>query len=152
MSAWRSMDPWNTKVLVELMIASASATSASSAVISLTRSGVRCESRASAFRVMTDRVLRGRQPEHVADPAQGVDEPRLNRVDLPAEHGHVGLHDAGVATEVVVPHVVQDLHLGQHPVGVAHEVTEQLELGGGELDLLPGPPTLVAFLVELADV
>jgi hypothetical protein len=45
--------------------------------------------------------------------------------------------------------VVQDLHLGQHPVGVAHEVTEQLELGGGELDLLAGPPHLVALLVQL---
>jgi hypothetical protein len=44
--------------------------------------------------------------------------------------------------------MIEDLHLGQHPVGVAHEVAEQLELGGGELDLLAVPPDLVAVLVE----
>ena len=44
--------------------------------------------------------------------------------------------------------MVEDLHLGQHPVGVAHEVPQQLELGGGELNLLPAAPYLVAFLVE----
>ena len=44
--------------------------------------------------------------------------------------------------------MVQDLHLGQHPVGVTHEVPEQLELGGRKLDLLSRPPHLVAFLVQ----
>src|SRR5215472_6417599 len=93
--------------------------------------------------------LGGRQPEHVPDTAQGVDQARLDGVDLAAEHRHVRLHDSCVTAEVVVPDVVQDLHLGQYPVGVAHEVPEQLELGGGELDLGAVPPHLVAVLVEL---
>ena len=50
--------------------------------------------------------------------------------------------------EVVVPDVVEDLRLGQHPVGVAHEVAQQLELGGGQRDRLAGLPHLVAVVVE----
>src|SRR5579862_6764170 len=49
--------------------------------------------------------LRGREAEHVPDPSQGVDEPGLLGVDLAAHHRDVGLDDAGVAPEVVVPHV-----------------------------------------------
>src|SRR5258708_7673660 len=92
--------------------------------------------------------LGGRKPQDVPDPAQGVDQPRFLRVHLATQHGHVRLNDARVTTEVVVPYVIEDLHLGQHPVRIAHEVPEQLELGGGELNLLPGPPHLVAFLVK----
>src|SRR5258707_14905907 len=149
---------------MKLMTTSASATRASSAVISLTRNGVRSARRRSAstgclaalpklavpapLETIENRDLRGREPEDVANPAQGVDQPRIDRVDLPAEHGDVGRHNAGVAPEVVVPDVVEDLHLGQHPVGVAHEVPEHLELRGRQLDLLAGPPYLVAVLVE----
>src|SRR5215475_14740673 len=135
-----------------LMVARATATSASTAVISLIRSGTRPGSRwAFCQRRLSpdlDDMLGGRKPEHVPDAAQGVDQPWSAAVHLAAQHGHVGLDDPGVAAEVVVPHMVEDLHLGQHPVGVAHEVPEQLELGGGQLDRLPGPPHLVAVLVE----
>src|SRR5450432_4155364 len=121
-----------------LMTASAIATSASSAEMSLTRSGVRSGScRAAVHRraggegtAMMVRLGR-REPEHVADPAEGVQQVRLGGVDLAPQHGHVRLHDAGVTAEVVVPDMVQDLHLGKHPVRVAHEVPEQLEFGGG---------------------
>src|SRR5487761_124389 len=119
-----------------LMIDRATATSASTAVISLIRSGTRPGTRRiSCQRLLnpdwTDMSeLRGRKPEHVPDPPQSVDQPRPAAVHLAAQHGHVGLDDPGVATEVVVPHVVKDLHLRQHPVGVAHEVAQQLELGG----------------------
>src|SRR5690606_12497203 len=73
--------------------------------------------------------------EHVAEAALGLDH-RLGQVlvDLAAQVGDVALDDARVAVEVVLPHVVEDLRLRQHPVGVEHEVTQQLELGGGELD------------------
>src|SRR5262249_52812851 len=63
-------------------------------------------------------------------------------------YGDVGLDDSGVTPEVVVPHVVEDLHLREHPVRVPHEVPQQLELGRGQLDLLAAPPHLVAVLVQ----
>src|ERR1700733_1589846 len=109
----------NTETEATLMIASAMITSASSAVIILTRSGVRPGSRArspcqrrSLDVVVMRSQLGGRQPQHVPDPAQRVDEAGLGGVDFAAQHGHVGLHDPGVSPEVVVPHVVENLHLG----------------------------------------
>src|SRR5215831_21067902 len=103
-----------------LMAASAMTTSASTAVISLIRSGTRpgscrifCQRRLRPNPDDMSGLLRGRKPEHVPDAAQGVDQPWPAAVHLTAQHGHVGLDDPGVAAEVVVPHVVEDLHLGQ---------------------------------------
>ncbi|BCB81738.1 hypothetical protein Pflav_081480 [Phytohabitans flavus] len=45
--------------------------------------------------------------------------------------------------------MVEDLRLGKHPVGVEHQVAQQLELGGRELDALAGPVDLVGLLVQL---
>src|ERR1039458_383077 len=102
-----------------LMMASAMITRASSAVIILTRSGARPDTRrrspcqrCSLDVVVMANQLRGGQAQHVPDPAQRVDEPGLGRVDLAAQYGHVRLHDPGVAPEVVVPYVVENLHLG----------------------------------------
>ena len=44
----------------------------------------------------------------------------------------------GVAAPVVLPDVVEDLRLRQHAAGVEHQVAQQLELGGGQVDGLPG--------------
>src|SRR5215470_12230327 len=111
-----------------LMAPSAIKTSASTAVISLIRSGTRPGScRAFCQRRLDPGcgdMLGGGQPEHVPDAAQGVDQPRPAAVHLAAQLGHIGLDDPSVAAEVVIPYVVEDLHLGQHPVGVAHEVAE----------------------------
>src|ERR1035437_8412429 len=116
-----------------LMTASAIATSPSSAEMSLTRSGVRSGNCRAAFHrraggEVTAIMVRlgGREPEHVADPAEGVQQVRLGGVDLAPQHGDVRLHDAGITAAVVVPDMVEDLHLGQHPVRVAHEVPEQI--------------------------
>src|SRR5271165_568309 len=115
-----------------LMTASAMTTRANTAAISLVRSDVRLEIRRTTSQgraaqwpvrplapsaVMPDQYLRRRQPQHVPDAAQGMDQPRFLGVDLAPQHGHVRLHDARIAAEVVVPHVIEDLHLGQHPVG-----------------------------------
>src|SRR5215467_16266344 len=142
-------------MLAMLITASAIATSARTAVISLIRNGTRPDSCRKACRRLADpgwnvvdmRLGRG-EAEHVPDAAQGVDQPRLGAVHLAAQHGYVRLDDPGVAAEVVVPHMVENLHLGQHPVRVAHEVAEQLELGRGKLYRLPGAPHFVAVLVE----
>src|SRR5215831_9579941 len=93
------------------------ATRASTAVISLIRSGVRPGSRRTfcqrPLNPDSSDMLGRREPEHVPDAAQGVDQPWPAAVHLAAQHGHIGLDDPGVAAEVVVPHVVEDLHLGQ---------------------------------------
>src|SRR4051794_11617344 len=56
-----------------------------------------------------------RQAQGVAHPADGVQQPGLGGVDLAAQVGDVGLDDVRLPVEVVVPHVVEDLRLRQHP-------------------------------------
>src|SRR5206468_3637344 len=63
--------------------------------------------------------------------------------------GDVELDDVGLASEVVVPHPIEDLRLRQHPLGVAHQEAQQLELGRGQVDLRTCTSYLVAVLVEL---
>src|SRR5580693_4304956 len=72
--------------------------------------------------------------QDVADAADGVDQRDAARIDLLPQVADVQLDHVGLAAEVVVPHPVEDLGLGQHPPGVAHHEPEQLELGRGELD------------------
>ena len=50
-------------------------------------------------------------------------------VDLLAQVADVGLDDVGVAVEVVLPHVVEDLRLRERPAGVEHQVAQELVLG-----------------------
>ncbi|OEI67493.1 Transcriptional regulator (modular protein) [Curtobacterium sp. ER1/6] len=87
--------------------------------------------------------------QHVAEPALRLDD-RLGRVlvELAPEVRDVGLDDARVAVEVVLPHVVEDLRLRQHPVRVEHEVAEELELCRGQLDLRVTDGDLVRVLVH----
>src|SRR5215467_3290293 len=95
-----------------LITTRAMVTSTSTAAISLALSGVlpgrtltdRQRPRAQS-RGAIGRSLRGRQPHDVANAAQGVQQVRLCRVDLAAQDGDIGLDDAGVAAEVVVPDV-----------------------------------------------
>ena len=51
--------------------------------------------------------------------------------------------------EVVLPDVVEDLRLGQHPARVEQQVAQQLELGGRQRDQPAGTPHLVRLLVQL---
>src|SRR6478752_6937315 len=101
-------------------------------------------------RVRNDRARSKLGPwlEHVPRAPHGVDHRWAPGVDLLAQVGDVELDDVGLAAEVVVPHPVEDLGLGEHALGVAHEEAQQLELGGGELDELVGPADLVAVLIE----
>src|SRR5215470_2741395 len=91
---------------------------------------------------------RGRDPHDVADAADRVDQPRLAVVELAPQIADVGLDDVAVPVEAVVPHVVEDLRLAQHPPGVDHQVTQQLELVRRQGDQAARPPYLVAVLVE----
>src|SRR5699024_1768390 len=47
------------------------------------------------------------------------------------------------------PDVVEDLLLGQHPVRVHHQIPQQFELGGGELNDLSLATNLVDVVVQL---
>ena len=87
--------------------------------------------------------------QHVSRAAHGVDHRLAPGVDLLAQVGDVELDDVGLAAEVVVPDAVEDLRLGQDPLGVAHQEAEQLELRRGQRDLRTVAAYLVAVLVEL---
>jgi hypothetical protein len=91
---------------------------------------------------------RARRRQPVAHAAHGLDERRAVHVDLLAQVAHVGLDVAGVAAEVVVPDVVEDLCLRQHARGILHEVAKEPELGGRELDRHAGSPDLVGVVIE----
>src|SRR5882724_1763492 len=101
-------------------------------------------------RSVTGSILRGdpaarimpaaltRRLQHVPDAADRMDERVTARVDLLAQVADVQLDSVRLAAEVVVPDPVQDLRLGQHPARVAHHEAQQLELGSGQVDQVPG--------------
>src|SRR5258708_21150558 len=101
-----------------LMTASAMATSARTAVISLTRSGVRpgrarrrCQARPGpAADDMAICRLGRREPQHVPDAAQRVQRVGLGGVDLPPQSRDVGLPDPGIPPDTVVPDLSPYLH------------------------------------------
>src|SRR5262245_29707933 len=68
--------------------------------------------------------------EAVAHAADRLDQPGVDVVDLAAEVADVGLDDAAVPAEVVLPDVVEDLRLGHDAPLVHEEVAEQVVLGG----------------------
>lgn len=97
------------------------------------------------------RVIPGLSPrltQHVAHAADSVDEARLVRIDLASKIGNIALYDVAVTTEIVVPHVIEDLGLAEHNLRVDHEVTQQLELGGGKIDDLAGLGDFVHVIIE----
>src|SRR5436190_14331866 len=61
----------------------------------------------------------------VAGSAHGFDRGPAERVvDLAPEVADVDLDDVGVAVEVLVPHVLEQVGLAHHDVGVAEEIFE----------------------------
>src|SRR5262245_28589871 len=110
--------------------------------------------RVTAVMVSRVRSDRGRQRdsgcrlEDIPRSTLGVDHRLPSGVDLLAQVGDVDLHDVRLTPEVVVPHPVEDLRLGQHPSRVTHQEAEQLELRGRQLDLFAATRHLVAVLVE----
>src|SRR5687767_8120243 len=93
----------------------ARATRTTSRATRVIRSGTREARGRTTSSVALIRSGAARQPQGVAHPADGVQEARLGGVDLAAEVGDVGLDHVGLAVEVVVPHVVENLRLGEHP-------------------------------------
>jgi hypothetical protein len=61
-------------------------------------------------------------------------------VQLSAQIAHVDVDDVRLGVEVVTPDGGQDLFPAQYLAGMAHEVGEQSELPGGEVEgLIPSP-------------
>src|SRR6478735_2406199 len=89
-----------------------------------------CSSRKRFATFCSSRKRSSRLTQDVPNTAQRVQQPLLAGVNLPPQIGNVGLHDVDVSTEVVAPHVVEDLGLGQHRARVDDEVPQQRELGG----------------------
>ncbi|ELP47739.1 transcriptional regulator [Mycobacterium avium subsp. paratuberculosis S5] len=77
-----------------------------------------------------------------------MQQPLLAGVDLAAQVRHVGLDDIDVTSEVVAPHVVEDLRLAQHRARVDDKVAQQREFVRRQRDRLTGLPHFVGFLVE----
>src|SRR5512132_2525975 len=81
----------------------------------------------------------GHQP--VAAAADRLDGgPPERPVELVAQVAHVDLDDVGVALELVVPDVLDDLPLGHGLAPAAEQELQQGELAGGQLDLGLAPP------------
>src|SRR5438105_6209970 len=90
-----------------------------------------------------------RRPDHIADAAHGLDQRWVAPVHLPPQVGDVGLEDAGITAEVVVPDVVQDLAPAQDPAGIDEQVAEEPVFGWRHLDRTPGTADLMSLVVQL---
>src|SRR5439155_2654258 len=90
-----------------------------------------------------------RKTEHVPHAAYGVDQRRGGRdVDLLPQVVDVRLDDVRLALEVVVPHVIEDLGLRQHPARVGEQEPQQVVFRGRELDRTLLTSDLVRVVVE----
>src|SRR5437588_13096159 len=90
-----------------------------------------------------------RQAQRVADAANRMDQRRLIGVELLTQIADVGFEYAGVAAEVVIPDVVEQLRARQDAPRVQHQIAQQAVLGRGQLDWSLAPPHLARVLVEL---
>src|SRR5664279_4575548 len=93
-------------------------------------------------------VCSGGGLEDITEAPHRVDHRFPSGVDLLPQVRDVQLDDVRLPTEIVVPHPVQDLRLGHHPLRVAHEEAQQFEFGRGEADQVVAPAHLAGVLVE----
>ncbi|ANZ13603.1 hypothetical protein SNOUR_01415 [Streptomyces noursei ATCC 11455] len=79
----------------------------------------------------------GVMDQAVPGAAHGLDAaPSEGRVDLAAQGADVDLDDRGAAVVGVVPHLVEDVLLGDHLAAAARQAGEHRELARGQGDLL----------------
>src|SRR5699024_3849345 len=86
--------------------------------------------------------------QDIAHTAHGVDQRRISGINLAAQVGNIRLHDVAVATEVIVPNIVQNLGLGQHNFFVLHQKAQQVELRWGEINDLAALGHLMGVIIE----
>src|SRR5688572_7775493 len=102
---------------------------AMSPMVTSTSDAARSRARSDISRSRPPLVATVGLAQRVPDQADGVDERRAEAVELLAQVADVGLDHVVAAVVVVLPHVIEDLRLGQHPSGVEHEVAQEVELG-----------------------
>src|ERR1051326_6323999 len=85
--------------------------------------------------------------QDVADPADGLDQPRLPH--FPPKVADVDPQPVRFRAEVVSPHRFEYLGAGKHPARVAEEEFEQREFGFGERQGLAAAAGLVRGQVQL---
>src|ERR1700754_1778286 len=94
--------------------------------------------------------FRGLIAEAISGAAHGLQLRDPERpVDLVAQVADVDVDDVRAVLVVVVPGVLEQLVARQHLAGVAHERLQQLELLGGQVDLVVAPPDPARRRVEL---
>ena len=89
--------------------------------------------RSAGARAATKRSTRG-QSQSVTDPSYRVQQGGSAGIDLLAQVADVGLQHPRIATEVVTPHVVQKLPSREDAARVEHQIAQQAELRGRQLD------------------
>src|SRR5438105_3144779 len=88
-------------------------------------------------------------PQDVPHAPHRVQEPWLAAgLGLAPQVTHVHTEGIGGGTEVIAPHVLEDLRAGQDLAGVAEEELEEEELRFGQLDRPVAPTHLVGPRVE----
>ena len=88
-------------------------------------------------------------PQHVADPAHGVQQPRLAaRLGLAPQVADVDAERVGGGAEVVAPHALEQLRAAEHLARVLEEHLQQRELGARQLERALAAPHLVRARVE----
>src|SRR5262245_31507113 len=60
--------------------------------------------------------------------------------ELGAESAHVYLDDVGIAVEVEIPYVLEDVALRHNLVGMSQQMLDDREFAAGELDLPTAKP------------
>src|SRR3954447_25454834 len=88
-------------------------------------------------------------PEHVADAAHGVQQPRLAALlGLAPQIAHVDAERVRARAEVVAPDALGDLRAREDLARVLHEHGQQLELGARELEPPAAPAGLPGGAVQ----
>src|SRR5260370_41897869 len=113
-----------------------------------TRSGAWARVWASGPRHGLTAASRRRNPQHITDTADGVNQAWLTLVDLAPQVTDAGLHHVAVADGVAAPDMIEYLPLAEDAAGVQHQEPQHPELGGRQRDQGAVPPDFMAVIVE----
>jgi hypothetical protein len=91
---------------------------------------------------------RRRNPQDIAQTADGVNKVRLTPIDLAPKVADTRLHQIPLAGRVVAPDMIVYLTFTQDAAGVQHQELQQPELSGRERDGDAVPPDFMGIFVE----
>src|ERR1041385_3019001 len=93
--------------------------------------------------------------QNISRAAHGVDQLAAETaIHLAAQPAHMGFHDIGARIEMQVPDIFQQHGAGHHPAHIAHQIFQQPEFLGLQLDrfaaAMYGTPDQIHFQVRSA--